>query len=96
MLLEIKTQHTMKNNPQGNIVRELPVDLVTNGDYEDPTGFFIRSAAGTIKYVPLNNQDDEVITKTVEAQAYFNDPTLCRKIVADGTTATGIYVGYGV
>jgi hypothetical protein len=88
----------MKNTPIGNIVRELAVDL-TKGDYKDETsnGFFIRSAAaGVIKYVPLNNSDAEIITKTVDAQAYFNDPTLCRTIVASGTTATGIYAGYGV
>lgn len=87
----------MKNTPVGNIVRELPVS-VASVNYEDESGngFFIRSGAGDICYVPINCQDSEAVTKTVEAQVYFVDPVLCKKILKQGTTATGIYVGYGV
>jgi hypothetical protein len=85
----------MKNNSQGNIVRELAVS-VASVDFHDETGFFIRSGAGNICYVPINNQDSEAVTKTVEAQVYFVDPVVCKKILKTGTTATGIYVGYGV
>lgn len=38
---------------------------------------------------------DNTILKTVEAQVNFIDPEECRKIHKTGTTATGIYVGYG-
>jgi hypothetical protein len=85
----------MQTHSLGNILRSVAVDLTTT-DYTDEAGFFIRSAAGNIKYCPMNNSDAEAITKTVDAQVYFNDPELCRKIFKVGTTATGIYVGYGV
>lgn len=75
-----------------NIGREIAVD-VSAEDYEDEHGFFVRSGAGNICYIPVNNQDGETVTKTVEAQIYFVDPVLVRKILKTGTTATGIYVG---
>jgi hypothetical protein len=88
----------MKNTAVGNIIRELAVS-VASVDYTDESGngFFIRSTgAGNICYVPINNQDSEAVTKTVDSQVYFADPVLCKKIKKDGTTATGIYVGYGI
>jgi hypothetical protein len=39
---------------------------------------------------------DAVLTKTVEEQVYFLDPEIARKIFSDGTTATDIYIGYGI
>jgi hypothetical protein len=79
-----------------NILRVVPVD-VSAEDFVDENGFFIRSGAGNIKYCPYHNKSDaEAITKTVEAQVYFNDPEICRKIFSVGTTATDIYVGYGI
>jgi len=88
----------MSNLWQGaknNIRRAVAVDL-TSTDYVDESGFFIRSGAGDIKYCPVGNEDSEAITKTVEAKVYFEDPEMCRKIFKVGTTATGIYAGYGV
>jgi hypothetical protein len=79
----------------GNIQRVVAVSLAST-DFVDESGFFIRSGAGDIKYCPVNNQDNEPIIKTVEAQVYFQDPEVCRKIFKTGTTATDIYVGYGV
>ncbi len=76
------------------VVMEKLIDL-TSEDYEDKAGFFIRSAdGGDIKYLPVLN--DEPITKTIEGSAIFFDPVLVKKIFKDGTTATNIYVGYGV
>lgn len=83
------------NNAMGNIHRSKLVD-VSIRDFEDINGFFIRTGGGIIKYCPLGNGNDEFIIKTVEAQVYFLDPEVCWKIFASGTTATGIYVGYGV
>lgn len=83
------------NNSMGNITRVKAVD-VSLLDFEDINGFFIRSGAGNIKYCPIGNGSGEAITKTVDATAYFVDPEICWKIFASGTTATGIYVGYGV
>jgi hypothetical protein len=82
--------------PRFIITRSLPVDVAANGDFTDEHGFFIRSAAGNIRYCPVGNEDSEAITKTVAAEVYFKDPELCRKIFQTGTTATGIYIGYGV
>jgi hypothetical protein len=76
-----------------NVGREVAVDVSAN-DYEDENGFFIRSGAGDICYIPVGNLDTEAVTKTVEAQIYFIDPVLVKKILKTGTTATGIYVGY--
>ena len=82
--------------PIGNITREIPVSLASV-DFVDEDGFFIRSGAGNIKYCPLDGKDDaDSITKTVDAQVYFLDPVVCRKIFKVGTTATGVYAGYGV
>jgi len=83
------------NTSMGNITREVLID-VSLQDFTDNNGFFIRSGAGNIKYCPLGNNDAEAITKTVDASAIFNDPVICRKVFSSGTTATGIYVGYGV
>ena len=84
---------------QGNILREVAVD-VSSVDYESTEPFFIRSGAGDICYLPWLNDGDvspaESVTKTVEAQVYFIDPVLCKKIYKTGTSATGIYVGFGI
>jgi hypothetical protein len=86
----------LRTNVQGNILNEKAVS-VASVDYIDEQGFFIRSGAGDIKYCPFGVDDDALaITKTVEAQVYFVDPVVARKIFKVGTTATGIYVGYGV
>ena len=83
----------------GNITRVVAVDL-SEGDYTDETGFFIRAdGAGSIRYCPIGNLDSEAITKTIEASAIFTDPEICRKIFATGAgspAASEIYVGYGV
>ena len=81
--------------PKTNITRVVAVSL-TSTDFESEQPFFIRSAAGDIKYCPWGNEDSEAITKTVEAKVYFEDPEQCRKIFKVGTSATGIYAGYGV
>ena len=84
------------NFPMSNITRAKKIDL-TLGDFEDANGFFIRSDAGAIKYCPVNNREDaDAITKTVADSVIFVDPEMCRKIFATGTTATNIFVGYGV
>ena len=84
------------NTSMGNITREVAVS-VASVDFTDEGGFFIRSGAGDIKYCPIGNKSDaEAITKTVDASALFIDPVICRKIFSSGTTATGIYIGYGV
>ena len=84
-------------NAMGNITREFQPDLST-GDFEDENGFFIRSSSGgVIKYCPVGNADNEAITKTIEASAYFIDPVICRKIFRLTTSPdTDIYVGYGI
>ena len=83
----------------GNITRVVAVDL-SEGDFTDEAGFFIRAATeGSLKYCPIGNNDDEAITKTFEASNIFVDPEICRKIFATGAgspTASDIYVGYGV
>jgi hypothetical protein len=85
----------MGSNSKENISKVKLVDL-TLGDYEGDGGFFIRSnVGGVIKYCPKGNTDEEFIIKTIDASAIFNDPEYCRKIFADGTTATEIYVGFG-
>jgi len=82
-------------NSKENIAKVKAVDLSTE-DFEPGGGFFFRATVGgTIKYCPKNNTDAEAITKTIEASATFNDPEYCRKIFKEGTTATGIYAGYG-
>ena len=85
----------MGSNAKQNIVKVEAVDLTTS-DFEPGGGFFFRAdTGGTIKYCPMNNTDAEAITKTIEASAVFNDPEYCRKIFKVGTTASGIYIGYG-
>ena len=87
----------------GNIIRELLID-VSKVDYTDEFGFFIRtgdgseqSGDGDIEYCPVGNKTDaQSITKTVTGSAYFIDPVRCRKIISAGTTATPVYIGYGV
>lgn len=85
------------NTSMGNITREVAIS-VASADFTDEFGFFIRSGGGgDIKYCPLGNLlDSEAITKTVDASALFVDPVICRKIFHTGTSATSIYVGYGV
>lgn len=79
--------------PLFNITRVQAVSLA-GGDYEDAQGFFVRaSTGGTLVYVPFGNGNAETITKTIVASEYFVDCELVRKIVASGTTATGIYAG---
>lgn len=91
----------MSQLTQGNIIREKAVD-VSSADFEDAQGFFIRAnTGGVITYVPLNNQNDEPVTKTIEDSALFTDPVMARKICKEVATspatsyASGIYVGYG-
>jgi hypothetical protein len=80
----------------GNITRVVAVD-VTSDDYAPDEPFFIRAGvAGNIKYAPVGNEDSEAITKAFAASEIFVDPEVCRKIFASGTTATSIYVGFGV
>ena len=82
-----------------NITRVIPMDL-SEGDFVDEFGFFIRSGAGgVIKYCPFDNKSDaEAITKNFAGSDIFVDPEVCRKIFAEGASplATEIYVGYGV
>ena len=86
----------MGTQAKENIVRVKPIDLSTT-DYEPGGGFFIRSGAGgQITYLPASNHDDEVIVKTLDASAVFNDPEYCRKIFKAGTDATDLYAGFGV
>ena len=86
----------MSERSLGNINRSVPIDLTTQ-DYTNEYGFFIRSnGSGVIKYCPVGNTDVEAITKTVDAQVYFIDPELCRKVFKVGTTATGLHAGYGI
>lgn len=82
-------------NSKENISRVVAVDLTTT-DFEPGGGFFFRAdTGGTIIYCPMNNTDADAITKTIEASAEFKDPEYCRKIFKIGTTASGIYAGYG-
>lgn len=94
----------MSQSTQGNIVREKAVS-VASADYvtESSLGFFFRATTGgVITYIPVNNQDSEPITKTIEASVLFNDPVIARKIIAEVETspaisyASGIHVGYGI
>lgn len=88
----------------GNILRVVPVDPESDGDFTDENGFFIRAGTtGYLRYCPKNNQDDEYIEKIFTGSEIFVDPELCRKIFADITItspeitmAQNIYVGYGV
>jgi len=85
----------MGANSKQNISKVVAVDLTTT-DFEPGGGFFFRvTGDGNIKYCPMNNTDAEAITKAVVASAEFVDPEYCRKIFKVGTTATGIYAGYG-
>ncbi len=83
------------SNSRGNITKVVGVSLATT-DFESTEPFFIRSSAGgVIKYLPLGNPEASPITKTIEASAIFHDPELCKKIFKTGTTATGIFAGFG-
>jgi hypothetical protein len=88
----------MQTHSLGNILYVKPVDL-TDGDFVDENGFFIRSdGGGTITYCPLNNKlNSEAITKTIDGSSIFVDPEICRKIFAVGSPLLDdLYVGYGV
>jgi len=81
---------------RGNITKVVGVSLATT-DFESDKPFFIRSSAGgTIKYLPVGNPDTSPITKDIDPSAVFNDPELCKKIFKTGTTATGIFAGFGI
>ncbi|MCJ7447896.1 MAG: hypothetical protein MUO72_09395 [Bacteroidales bacterium] len=88
----------------GNILRVVPVNPATNGDFTDENGFFIRAETkGYLRYCPKNNLDTEYIEKYFDASNIFVDPELCRKIfgtVLGGAgqrdMASSIYIGYGV
>lgn len=84
-------------NSMGNITREVQMDL-SAADFEDANGFFVRSSSGgVIKYLPFGNADNEPITKTIEASAYFIDPVIMRKVFRLTTSPdTELYIGYGV
>lgn len=83
----------------GNVTREIKIDLEA-GDYvsESSTGFFLRSDSGaTLIVTPMNNQDDEEITKTIDGSYRFDEPELYRKVRAEGSPIPDdIYVGYAV
>jgi hypothetical protein len=81
-----------------NIMRKILIDpQLEIGDYINEQGFFFHTTGGgIIKYVPIGNADDEIITITFEASDHHNVPDLTKRIIADGTTATGIYVGWGM
>jgi hypothetical protein len=77
-----------------HIIREKLID-VSSVDFENNQGFFFRSKdGGDIAYVPFD-QDESVII-TVDADEYFNDCRLAKKILKTGTSATNIYIGQGV
>jgi len=86
-----------QNFALGNITRVVPIDL-SNGDFEDRNGFFIRSATdGVIKYCPMGNEDSEFIIKDIDASNLFVDPELVRKVFRLTTSPnTELYAGYGV
>lgn len=80
-----------------NIISEKLID-VSSVDYESNEGFFFHTIdGGAIKYVPVGNIDSGtgIITKTFLPSDTFNIPIEVKKIYADGTTATNIYVGIG-
>ena len=89
----------MQTHQLGTILRVVPVDL-SDGDFTDETGFFIRIGTETeLSFCPINNKTDaEAITKTWPASEKFDDPVLCRKIFATGELEepTDLYIGYGV
>ncbi len=101
----------------GNILRVVPLDFAdvsnipdTNidagGNFVDEDGFFIRvETEGYLTYCPMNNEDNEAITKWFDVSYRFIDPEICRKIFAitnfpdvspEAAMAAGIYIGYGV
>ena len=95
----------MKAIGQMNIQRVVAVDMdaqtpaekFVGNDFVDEAGFFIRAGgAGNIQYCPVGNNDLEAITKPFAVSDIFVDPEECRKIFGQSTTATLIYVGYGV
>ncbi len=107
----------MQTHSLGNILRVVPLDFddLTNipdtnidadGNFVDEQGFFIRAETeGYITYCPLNNLDDEAITKWFDASYLFVDVEICRKVflVTDlpdasprAEAASGIRIGYGV
>jgi hypothetical protein len=84
------------NTSMGNITRQKLIDL-SSIDFEDKDGFFFRcQTAGNIKYCAWNDTDGLAVTDAFDASSKFDNPIICRKIFKTGTTATGIYVGYGV
>jgi len=88
----------MQTHSLGNILREVPIDL-SEADFIDPNGFFIRSAGGgTVTYYPMNNTDDEAIVKTLPASEKFEDPVLVRRVSweAGQGALDDLYAGYGV
>jgi hypothetical protein len=87
----------MAATPRINIRRVEAINVATNGDYvQESAFFFIRATtAGNIKYCPAGNSDAQAITKNFDASTMFVDPEQCRKIFQSGTTAAGIYVGFG-
>ena len=90
----------MQTHSLGNILREVPIDL-SEGDFEDTDGFFIRSTAGgDVQYLPMNNIEasGETIIKTLPASEKFDDPVLIKKVFAYGgqSMLTDLYAGYGV
>jgi hypothetical protein len=81
----------------GTIVRVVPIDL-TDGDFTNENGFFLKSASGAmITYCPMNNLDSEALTKTMNTSEKFEDPELCRKVFAVGSPLPDdLLAGYGV
>ena len=87
----------MQTHSLGNILREVAIDL-TSEDFIDANGFFIRSdGGGSVTYYPMNNTDDEPITKTLPASEKFDDPVLVRRVSwGAGQELSDLYAGYGV
>jgi hypothetical protein len=62
----------------------------------NPKSFsFALTHADDAENADANGFVDDTLLKTVEAEVYFIDPELCRKVHALDTTATNIIVGYG-
>jgi len=95
--MDQKVHRPWQNRTMGNITRELPIDL-SQGDFTDERGFFVRSAVGgTLKYCPVGNEDSEAITKEIEPSALFIDPVVCRKVFDLGESPDPeFYAGWGI
>ena len=86
------------------MIKGITTHLEYNGEFTvtgvpTPTTFtYALTHADEAETSDIGGVIDAVLTKTVEEQVYFVDPEVFRKIfiAADGTTATDIFVGYGI